>query len=321
MQFNRYIALPKSSLFNHKLFFVFRMVLFVAIAYYLWQSLVANQKILLGLSALNITWQPFEVSLLLLTLILLPINWLLEGLKWRVIAADHHLNLKQSLKGVVLGVTLDNVMPVGTGSISGRVITLPEQKSRLKVIPGILVGQVMQSVVTFLFGLFGFWMVWTKAATLFHWQPIHSFSLIGLVLIAGLSLLFWRSKIVDFLKPLKLYPFKSWAIIFGFSLTRYLVFLVQFMLLSSIFAPEIDISLIFGCATWVFAARTFMPKISNIERLGIRALAVVFFMEIFSQPASGVLMAVVILWFINLAIPSIIGLTMFKEIKAGIQLK
>jgi len=314
MQFNRYIALPKSSLFNHKLFFLFRLLLFAAIAFYLWQTFAANQKILLGLSSVNVDWQLNEWALLILTFTLLPVNWLLEGLKWQVIAADANLTLKQAMKGVILGLTLDNVLPLGTGAISGRVILLTEQK-RIKAIPGILVGQVIQSLITFSFGLYGFWLVWQKASSLFHWQPIYSFSLIGISLIVVLSVIFWQAKIGKFLSPLWQYSIREWVIVFTFSLTRYLVFLLQFMLLANIFAPELDLALIFACATWLFAARTFMPKISNLESLGIRALAVVFFMNLFGQPVSGVLLAVIILWFINLAIPSIIGLTFFKDLK------
>ena len=321
MQFNRYIALPKSSLFNHKLFFAFRLILFVAIAIYLWQSAVANQKILLGLEEVNVSWEPFEWVLMLFTIFFLPLNWLLEALKWKVIAREANLSLMQSIKGVVLGLTLDNVLPAGTGGISGRVVTISDKNGRMKVIPGILAGQIIQSVVTFMFGLYGFWLVWTKASTLLHWQPVYSLSLLGIFLVVSLSLVFWRAKVVEFLKPLRYYSLLSWVKIFTFSLSRYLVFLIQFVLLSTIFAPEVNTNLILGCATWVFAARTFMPKISNLERLGIRALAVVFFMDLFSQPASGVLMAVVILWFINLAIPSLIGLTFFKDIKEGVQLK
>ena len=320
MQFNRYIALPKSSLYNHKLFFLIRLALFVFIAVYLWKTIAANQKALLDLGSVNVNWQANELLLLLLTFILLPINWLLEGLKWQVIAAEANLSLKQAIRGVILGLTLDNVLPMGTGAISGRIISLSKE-SRIKVIPGILVGQVIQSLITFSFGLYGFWLVWLKASSLFHWQPVYTFTLIGVSLVVVLSLVFWQDKIREFLAPLWQYSVGAWRIIFIFSLTRYLVFLVQFMLLAAIFAPEIELILIFSCATWLFAARTFMPKISNLERLGIRALAVVFFMNLFGQPVSGVLMAVIVLWFINLAIPSIIGLTFYKDLKTGTEMK
>ncbi len=320
MQFNRYIALPKSSLFNHKLFFIFRLAMFGIIAVYLWQMVVANQKLLLDLGSVNVRWHAYEFFLLLLTFILLPVNWLLEALKWQVIAAAANLSLRQAIKGVVLGLTLDNVLPLGTGAISGRIISLPDEH-RIRLIPGVLAGQIMQSLITLVFGLYGFWLVWSKASSLFLWQPINTFFVLGIIVVIALAGIFWQSKIGKFLAPLWHYSIRSWRIIFGYSFLRYLIFLAQFMILSVIFTSEIETTLVFACATWVFAAKTFMPKISNLEKLGIRALAVVFFMNLFGLPVTGMLMTVIILWFINLAIPSIVGLVLLKELKTDSQMK
>jgi hypothetical protein len=320
MQFNRYIALPKSTLLNQKLFFLIRLVLFAVIAFFLWQNIVVNQKILLDFGAVKMHWQGTDLLLFSLVFLLLPINWGLEALKWQVIAAEHGLLLRQAVKGVVLGLTLDNLLPLGTGAISGRIIGLPNE-SRIKVIPGILVGQAIQSFITFMFGLFGFWIVWSKASTLFHWASEYGLLIIVVMLILALSLVFWQTKIRHFLSPLWQYPLRSWVEISLYAIGRYMVFSVQFILLAFIFAPETELQLIIGCATWVFAARTFMPKISSIENLGIRAMAVVFFMNLFGQPVAGMLIAVILLWFINLAIPSLIGLVLFKDLKTDSLMK
>ncbi|RLD20557.1 MAG: hypothetical protein DRI71_10220 [Bacteroidetes bacterium] len=320
MQFNRYIALPKSSLFYHRLFIVFRLAVLLAVAYYLWQSFLVNGNIIANLGTVNINWSASNYALLITAILLLPINWLLEAKKWQIIAGDARITLFEALKGVIIGLTLDNFLPVGTGAISGRVLSLTD-KDRLKLIPGILAGQILQTFITLLFGLFGFWMVWKKAAELYHWQFIHSLYTIGIALVIVLAVLFWRGKIKKFIIPLKNYSLKDLKVVFVYSLLRYIVFLTQFLLLAYIITPESGLNIIIGCATWVFAARTFMPKISNIERLGIRALAVVFFMELYSLPSAGMLISVIVLWFINLAIPSIAGLMFFKNLKAGTLLK
>jgi len=320
MQFNRYIALPKSSLLYHKLFFLIRLVFFVVIATYLWQNIVVNQQILLDFGAVKLHWQAAELILLMLVLVLLPINWLLESMKWQVIAVKYDLSLVQAVKGVVLGLTLDNILPLGTGAISGRIIGLPDE-SKITVIPGILVGQAIQSFITFMFGLYGFWVVWEKASALFHWRAEYSFMIIAVGLIVLFSIFFWQTNIRRFLSPLWQYPRHSWVRLSLYSLSRYMIFLSQFILLALIFAPEIELSFILACATWVFAAKTFMPKISSLESLGIRAMAVVFFMNLFGQPVTGMLMAVIVLWFINLAIPSFIGLTFFRDLKASFSVK
>ena len=294
--------------------------MFAAIGTYLWQSLIINQKILVDWHTIKTDWHYFDFILIVLAIILLPVNWILEVIKWQVIAQKSNLRLGEAARGVILGLTLDNVLPMGSGSISGRIITLPKAH-RIKSVPGILVGQIIQSIITFSFGLYGFVLVWERASTLFNWQIAHSLVLIIALLAIGLSLFFWRDRIFKFMQPLKHYSKRSWLIIFTLSFARYLVFLIQFMILARIFSPELDLALAFGCATWVFSARTFMPKVSNIEGLGIRALAVVFFMNLYNLPPAGLLIAVFLLWFINLAIPSLVGLSFFRSLKMDSLLK
>jgi hypothetical protein len=292
----------------------------LTVAYYLWQSFLVNGNIIANLGTVNITWSILNYVLLIAAISLLPLNWLLEASKWQIIAGNDRISLFEALKGVVIGLTLDNFLPAGTGAMSGRVLSITV-KDRIKLIPGVLAGQILQTLITLIFGLFGFWMVWEKAAELYHWQIAHSIYTIGIILVIVLAVLFWQEKVKKFGSPLKNYNLKDFKIVFVCSLLRYIVFLTQFLMLAYILIPEFGLDIIIGCATWVFAARTFMPKISNLERLGIRALAVVFFMELYDLPSAGMLITVIALWFINLAIPSIMGLIFFKNLKASTLLK
>ena len=320
MQFNRYIALPKNSLFYHRLFVIFRFVVFVAVVYYLWQSFLVNGNIIANIESVEIGWNFSAYFLLAMAIFLLPLNWLFEAFKWQIIAGKDEITLTESLKGVIVGLTLDNFLPAGTGAISGRVLSI-NTNDRMKLIPGIMVGQILQTVITLLFGLIGFWMVWEKASDLYHWGSIHTVYLLAALFILVLAILFWKEKIIKFIAPLKGYAIKDLSTIFIYSLLRYLVFLTQLLLLAYIFTPESGLGIFIGCSTWVFAARTFMPKISNLERLGIRAMAVIFFMEIYSLPSAGMLISVILLWFINLAIPSVVGLMFYRNLKASTLMK
>jgi len=314
MQFSRYIAFPKSILIPQKVFLVFRIIFLVAVVTYLWQNLIANKEILNNINTSNFQFQVKNLLILLFTLILLPLNWLLEAKKWQIIASMNNISLWYALRGVVLGLTMNNVMPLGTGAISGRVLTI-SHKNRLSALPGILAGQLMQGSITFIFGLYGLSLIWKKISELYQWYNYQSLLLASMMVTVLLILVFWMEKIKAFLKPLKDYALSSWIIIFALSFVRYLTFLLQFVLLASIFSPATDLKIALGCATWVFAARTFMPHITNLEQLGIRALAVVFFMELFQLPVVGMLMAVIALWIINLLIPSIIGLSLIRKVK------
>ncbi len=316
MQVNRYITLPKSSLFSHKLFLMLRVFLLAGVTWYLWQAVLSNHKLLAGLLSTTVPLHPVNIILLAGVIVLLPVNWLLEALKWQLIAGSSHLGLPRALRGVILGVTLDNLLPAGTGAISGRVMTIGARE-RARVIPGILAGQVMQSAVTLVVGLYGFWFVWRQAAHLFTW-PVPQVALAGTVVAAVLWAAYvWRGKLAAFLLPLRHYSGRLWGQLFMYSLARYGVFLLQFILLATVFSPATGLQATFACATWVFAARTFMPRVSNLERLGIRALAVVFFMGVLALPATGMLVAVILLWFVNIALPSVLGLFLYKKLSSG----
>ena len=314
MQFSRYIPFPKSIALSQNFFLIFRIIFLVAVLAYLWQNLITNKEIINNLTTANYQLHTKDLITLFFVITLLPVNWLLEAKKWQIIAAINNISLKQALRGVVLGLTMDNVMPLGTGAISGRILTISYDK-RLAIIPGILAGQLMQGSLTLIFGLYGLTMIWKKATELYHWSNYQSLLVIGAIIILVLILIFWKNSIRLFLKPLKDFTLNSWILIAGLSLARYLTFLLQFILLASIFSPTTGLQVVFGCATWVFAARTFMPHFSNLERLGIRALAVVFFMELFQLQVAGMLIAVIALWIINLVMPSILGLTLIRKVK------
>jgi hypothetical protein len=307
MQVSRNIALPKRITWVKPVWNLLRLVLVICIIWYLYQGFLTNKNLTADFSAFTIAWSLSNIGLLGFAFILLPANWLLEAKKWHIIAQKKSFTLGQALKGVLMGLSLDNVLPLGTGGISGRLSTL-KVGERLSRVPGILAGQVLQSVVTLTFGLVGFYVLYSEQPEQFSWQSSFYYLLVGALISIGISIFFSRQSLIRLFQPLMDYSLRSWLVLFTLSLSRYLVFLLQLILLFQLFSPEVSLATSFTLATWVFAARTFMPKVTNLERLGIRALAVIFFAEMFSLEPAGLLVAVTVLWFINLAIPSIVGL-------------
>lgn len=306
MQVSRIIALPKSEmLLGSRLWLIARLSVVVLIGLLLFKAFQANQNLLTNLSAIKLQWKSESVLLMITVVTLLPLNWLLEAKKWQIIAQKEKIRLFRALKGVLMGLSLDSVLPFGTGAVGGRISTIARNR-KIKMIPGILAGQFMQTAVTLMFGLIATSMLYTVASEKFIFD-LNIYHFLGLGVLP-LPLFFFRKRVIVFLRPLKCYSFNAWLNIFSISIARYLVFLTQFLLLIYLLNPEITFILAFGCGSWVFAARTFMPKVSNLENLGIRALAVIFFADVFSLDPSGLLVAVGLLWLINLALPSLVGL-------------
>lgn len=290
-----------------------RIILSGGVLYFLWRSFQTSENFLEQFASYSWRTGWLSYTILLIPIVLLPVNWLLEARKWLVIAGKEHLSMIEAIEGVLMGLSLDNLLPFGTGAISGRLMSLAT-KSRTSKIPGILLGQTIQSLVTFTFGLFGFWIVWHARPDLFAWKTSYTILILGCVP-AVVAIIYWRDKIQWFIRTLGAYKSKSWMAIGVLSIVRYLVFLLQFIALIYFFEPKLSLMLATACATWVFAARTFMPKVSNLERLGIRALAVILFAKVIGSDPSGLLMAVTLLWLINLAIPSLVGIVFLSRIK------
>ncbi len=244
---------------------------------------------------------------------LVGVNWYLEALKWQIVAAKYGVNVRQALKGVISGVALDNLLPAGSGAVVGRLAFLPAGR-KTTTVPGILAAQLLQSVVTL---VFGWWSISIMALPYHTGMALPAYSpWWSLALVVPLPLVVvWRQRIGSFLQPLKSISLFQWGQLLGLSLGRYLVFAGQFVLLAAFFAPAVPPVLSAACAAWMFVARTFVPKVSGLERLGIRALAIVLFAGWYELPAAGLLLSMVTLWLFNLALPSLAGVWLLHTTK------
>ena len=96
--------------------------------------------------------------LFLLALLLMPINWLLETVKWRLLikSKEPFIHL---LKSVIAGVTLGFVTPGRAGEFVGRVMFVAE-KNKAKIFYLSSIGGIAQSVATLTAGVF-FVFMWS----------------------------------------------------------------------------------------------------------------------------------------------------------------
>ncbi len=284
---------------------LWRALLLVGVPVILFYLGYQQRAALLAAGALSLPPWSWRWLLPLVTGLLVAANWYLEALKWQIVAAVYGLNIHQALKGVISGVALDNLLPAGSGAVAGRLAFLPPGR-KIAAVPGILAAQLLQSVVTLAFG----WWSISSMALPHHFDTALSVYDAWWPLAAVVPLPFvvvWRQQIRSFLQPLKSISLLQWGQLFFLSLGRYLVFAGQFVLLAAFFAPAVSPAMSAACAAWMFVARTFVPKVSGLERLGIRTLAVIMFAGWYELSAGGLLLSMVTLWLFNLALPSLAG--------------
>ncbi len=314
MQFNRYLTYRKSSSVIHYWPWVLKIGLAAGAFYYVASKLWAEQVYLNKVAALFATSEFAALCLIITTL--MSLNWLLESKKWQLLAKQvQPISIGQAFKAILTGVLFDTIMPFGVGAVSSKVLSLT-QGNRSLVVGPVIMAQGVQSLWTVLFGLVGLVQL-AKMTTIGAIYGKQTNLLVLLVLFAALILIaikFWPQKAKNYVDAIKKVSNIIWLKIIGLSFLRYIIFLVQLMLLALYLAPQIPWVVLLGCITWMFFAKTIVPKPGHLGALGIRGASVIFFLSLAGYPSAGIVLATLILWVINLAIPSLAGLFFIKNL-------
>ena len=304
---------------------VFKWFIFVAAYIYLgYKLLTFNQYDLLFLQ-----WKLMPLSQfwwLALVVALLPLNWLLEAQKWKVLCSKiQHLSIIDSYKAVLAGISTGFFTPNRIGEMVGRVIFLRDENRKTGVTLSLL-NSLTQNIIMILCGI-------PATILFFNWQSellpsdIRSFILlmVSCLLLFGLlyfALPFFSKQIVASKLSKRIASFTLGFSSFNkyellqvllISLLRYIVFCCQFLFMLRFF--NVDLSLLetfIGIpATYLFV--TFTPSLAFSEA-AIRSSYAVFFLGIFSDQTVGIALSGICIWVVNFVLPMIVGsVIMVKE--------
>ncbi|WP_187696329.1 lysylphosphatidylglycerol synthase domain-containing protein [Xanthovirga aplysinae] len=256
---------------------------------------------------------------LFLLLVLIPVNWSLEAIKWqRLVRNIEYLTFHQALKGVLSGLTIRMAIPFGLGEITGRIWQL-EALERKSALGALMVSRFTQTLATFLFGTIGFNLyIFNHFPDLFHkafWVVVPAFCaliffILHIVLKKGSEKLITIARF-KFLSPYvdRYSQFDSKAVFeaFLFSSLRYLVFAIQFMWVLTMMEVDLQPAILFAGVTFVYLVKSLLPAFNFLSDLGIREFSALYFFSFYQVDLASVLLASLILWFFNIMIPSLVG--------------
>ena len=267
----------------------------------------------------------FQNSLfLLLAILLLFANWGLETAKWHLLINQFEkISYRNSLKAVLSGVTLSIITPNQIGDFAGRVIHL-QTLNKIKGSLITVIGHTAQVLVTAIFGMYALlaftakadfyvYMYWKQIA--FAFFIIHAFAIIAYIRIDILYNILSRTKffnkIEKYIIVFKSYSKTQLTKVLLFSIIRYTVFMVQYMLLLQFFGVHIGLVNSFIGVVAVFCIQSVVPSFILLD-IGLRGAAAIFVFEELSNFDKsielGVLLAAYSLWIINMMVPSLLGL-------------
>ncbi|MCB9223731.1 MAG: flippase-like domain-containing protein [Crocinitomicaceae bacterium] len=297
-----------------KLVFGLALLLFIA-----WK--IASSLKQTDLDALQ--FSPTSSWMFLIALVLMPVNWLLESLKWHLLVKDiEKTSFTNSIVSVLAGISTGLLTPNRIGNFIGRTMSM-EKVNRTKGILATIHSNLAQFSASVLFGVMSLLFLGLDIEYLD--QSSVNVSAI-LILIVALSL-YYFPRLIDFNPISKLYSnqmqlalehlqresFLLKTTVLFVSITRYLVFLAQFYLLLNCFPINVASDTLILAIALVYLITTIIPSFL-FGKLFIREASALFVLEGFGIESSIILVTAFLLWFINLAIPSLAGaVILFKS--------
>ena len=271
---------------------------------------------------------------LIVMVLLLPVNWMLEVVKWKLLVDKlEKVTLWNATKAVLTGISVSMFMPNRVGDYLGRVFVL-KKADRLQAVLATIIGSLAQLITTILFGLLGGIMFypsyfgfpdrlsgWLYAGLIFV-AVVLAFTVVFAFLnfasfsdvIRRISGRFYRS-IEKYAQVFSWYSIPDLLKILGISIGRYLVFSLQFYLLLIAFGLDISYPTAIMLIGLVYLAIAVIPTIALTE-LGVRGSVSIFIFALYFEnlgnwsgnASLAVFSASGLLWLVNLAFPAFLGI-------------
>jgi Lysylphosphatidylglycerol synthase TM region len=270
--------------------------------------------------------------MLYLSLVLMLLNWGIESRKWQVLIKPlEHIGFLHSFRAILSGIAFSISTPNRVGEYGGRVLYVKDGH-RWQAVSLTIVGSFSQLIVTFIFGLGGLLFLLENPVTA---AGIESYRLWIRVLFFGSFLitvfitaiyfrLGWMVKllhrlpgshrIIDRLTVIENLPVTFLLRVLCLSFGRYLVFVIQYILLLQLFDVQVSVWQAFWLVSVLYLVLAIVPTIALAE-VGVRGEVSLILFALVSSNKIGIISAATGIWFINLVIPAIAGSLLFLGIK------
>ncbi|MEO8822309.1 MAG: lysylphosphatidylglycerol synthase domain-containing protein [Ginsengibacter sp.] len=269
-----------------------------------------------------------------LVIFLALVNWGIEARKWQVLLRPlQKIGFLRAYRSVLSGLTLSLNTPNRMGEYGGRILYVKEG-SRLKAISLSIAGSISQLIITLLLGCGGLaYILFARdlqtdyiMGLSLYWIEVLLFisSIVTGILILFFFRLSWLIKLLEkipgslkfikYFNVLEEFTAKLLLRLLSLSFFRYLVFVLQYILLLQVLNVEIFWFDCFWIISILFLVLAIVPSFA-IADLGIRGKFSTELLSMFSMNTVGILGTTFGIWIINLFIPAIAGSILILGIK------
>ncbi len=263
---------------------------------------------------------------------LMFINWGIEAAKWkRLISPLEKFSFVKAVKSVLAGCSITMLTPNRIGEYGGRIMYVAEE-NRLKAISLTILGSISQLTITMLMGTIGLAILKdSEGGALLNslpWFLDNVILYVSFIVTVILFLVYFKvhffvtligkikilKGLVKYIAVVDIFSGKQLLRILFLSFFRYMVFILQYVLLLQVMGVNISLVLSFWVLTIFYLIMVLLPTIGFIE-LPVRATASLKLLNVYSSNVLGIQAAAFGIWLINLVIPAIIGSLLILGIK------
>lgn len=224
--------------------------------------------------------------------------------------------------------------PNRIGEYGGRVLFIKEG-NRIKAISLAVLGSISQLIITLITGTVG--LLYLRNLNIFgtttagqHWSEIWlTIVLYGTVCFSIVLVLFYfrlswlvkwmervpgKKKWIHYIAVLDKFETASLLRLLSLSVTRYIIFTAQYLLLTDVFLVNVNWWQGFWLISVMFLILAVIPTFALAE-LGIRGKVAIFLLGNYSTNYAGILSCTIGIWIINLVIPALMGSLLILSVK------
>jgi hypothetical protein len=309
-------TLKAGQSYTRKLIKILKFILLPATFGFIGYKLIYAYKINDLFGQAEVEWSVKNISLLTATTAFMVVQWMLEARKWQLLVSRNEAtSYNSAFKGVLSGAALNIVTPNQLGDFVGRILYL-KQTDNVRGTLVTVIGHTAQVTMTAAFGICAslwlilqqdwitesMYLVLNAALLLLFGAAVFGFLNIGLI--AKLKL---PARIAGYLHVFELYNRNELIRVLIMSLARYVIFMIQYYLLTQLFMVNVTPLQCIMCVMAMMCAQSFVPSFILVE-LGMRGASALWFFGLFTEAVTPVLLTTYVLWIINAMIPGIAGL-------------
>jgi uncharacterized membrane protein YbhN (UPF0104 family) len=320
---------------------IIRLTIIILAVYFLYNELFYRKD----LASLSEAFGAFSkkdnfLLLLIITITLIPLNLILETIKWQfLISKLEKVSFWNAFKAVLTGISVSMFMPNRVGDYLGRIFIL-KKADRFQAILSTVLGSAAQLITTLLFGFVSIAVLFPQYYTSGDFALWLYIGLLIVLLMAAFVIVFAYLEFAAFTDILKRLTgreynrIKKYAQVFSWyrssdllkvlllSIMRYMVFSFQFFLMLKAFDVNVNYFQAMVLIGMVYLLMTIIPTVALTE-IGIRGSVSIYVFETWLRlhnaftdtSALGVVSASTSLWLFNLALPALTGIIFVFSLK------